>query len=215
MLVQLHGVDVNAKTEGHTPIMLAIVRHLVASVKLLLASGRVDPNLRIYHGMTVLHFAVSLGRTDIVKVLLDYDSDSWKVISGQGFSLLGTAAYHGRVDIVRMLLQSGRFADLNHQCGTLRGTPLWWAAAKGHKPTVKTLLHHPGGGIDMRAENDNGETPLDIARVYEHVRVVRLLKKHLYPVSRADRMRAQDDVFESFESGGEESLGSLFEFETG
>lgn len=108
MLVELEGVDMNAASAGRTPIMYAIERNLVASVKKLMDSGRADPNAADDQGLTALHLAASLCRRDIVQLLLGYDSVDCNAISKEGFTPLGTAAYHGRkatVEIPRALRQ--------------------------------------------------------------------------------------------------------------
>lgn len=212
MLVGLEEVDLNAISAGNTPLAHVIMRNMVAQVKTLMDSGRVDPNAVSASGMTALHTAASLGRVEVIELLLGYDNVDCNARSGDGFTPLGTAAYRGHGAVVELLLRSGRVTDVNARCGDSGGTPLWWAAARGRNAAVKTLLLHGLRDVDVRCANDDGLTPLDIAEAFGFRRVERKLKRRLLAEYRRRNLESMDaDVSETIGSADEEGLGGLFD----
>ena len=67
---------------------------------------------------------------------------------------LDWAAVNGRKEIVELLIRKG--AEVNKNFGM---TPLHLAAAWSHKEVIELLID---GDADVNAQNDSGETPLDI-----------------------------------------------------
>ncbi len=93
--------------------------------------------------------------------------------SKYGRTPLHTAAYEGRFDVVKLLLEHG--ADPNTQDKDGR-TPLHWAALRGLVDVVRLLLVH---GADPTVEDEDGKTPLDLARVKGFHEVVSVIKEWL------------------------------------
>jgi len=81
---------------------------------------------------------------------------------------LHLAAYFGVDEAVRVLSSNG--PDLKDSYGR---TPLWWAAAGGHKGVVKLLLET--GKVDADVKDKYGQTPLSRAAERGHEGVVKLL----------------------------------------
>ena len=79
------------------------------------------------------------------------------------------AVHHGNVPAVRALLKSG--VDVNKRAGD--GTPLYYAAFKGHLSIVALLLD---AGAKARESDDWGISPLNVARASGHENIVKLLK---------------------------------------
>jgi hypothetical protein len=79
----------------------------------------------------------------------------------------------GRVAEIRRLLAEN--PDLIVARTDFGATPLHCAAYEGHTEVVRLLLDL---GADTRAEDDNGQTALDIARATESAEVVRILTDH-------------------------------------
>src|SRR6476646_4362265 len=77
----------------------------------------------------------------------------------EGDTVLATAAYHGHVEIARILLAAG--ADVN--ASKSGETPLSMAAHDGHTETAQLLLEH---GADINAEDQGGLPPLSAMFAY-------------------------------------------------
>ena len=81
------------------------------------------------------------------------------------------AAYNGRINDVRKLIEDGINVNAKY-CG---GTALHAAATKGHSEIVKFLLQYE---VKINAKNKFGLTALDIAEVEKHVKVAEILLKN-------------------------------------
>jgi ankyrin repeat protein len=88
-----------------------------------------------------------------VKALLDAGADAKELTTGDGETVLMTAARTGNVDAVRMLLDRG--ADVNARERYKGQTALMWAAAERHTDVVKLLLSR---GADWRVRSFDRET---------------------------------------------------------
>ena len=82
------------------------------------------------------------------------------------------AAYNGRINDVRKLIEDGINVNAKYNCG---GTALHAAATKGHSEIVKFLLQYE---VKINAKNKFGLTALDIAEVEKHVKVAEILLKN-------------------------------------
>ncbi|XP_057781479.1 putative E3 ubiquitin-protein ligase XBAT34 isoform X2 [Salvia miltiorrhiza] len=77
--------------------------------------------------------------------------------------------------VAKTLIELG--ANVNaYRPGQHNGTPLHHAARRGLEHTVKLLLSHGANALQM---NDNGQTPLDVARAKGHASVVRAIEEHV------------------------------------
>ena len=83
------------------------------------------------------------------------------------------AAQNGDVSAVKKLLAGG--ADITCQDEEWAGTPLHWAAFKGHSKVVSLLLDK---GADVNATNKDGRTALFMAAGFNHRQVVEILLRH-------------------------------------
>jgi len=142
-----------------TPIDLfaAISLDQMSAVSRILAESPEMVNRGDWQGITALERAFNWDRVDCVAALLEAGADV-NAVDALGVSVLNKAAYQGHYDIVRILI--AHHADVN-LADRERNTPLH-EAASGHNPTVIRLLFDAGATPD--AENDYGQTPLDLAR---------------------------------------------------
>ncbi len=104
------GADPNAQDEFlRTPLALAVMQNRTRVVVLLLKAGA-DPNQRWYGGDFALWMAAT-GETDlkITRLLLAHGADV--NAHSRGGTALHIAAFHGRIDVAKVLLKAG--ADAN------------------------------------------------------------------------------------------------------
>jgi ankyrin repeat protein len=74
-LLVTHGADVNIVLNTmDTPLSRAIDRNLTYDVQLLLANGA-NPDYPVFNGQTAVFRAALAGKTEILKMLLDYGAD--------------------------------------------------------------------------------------------------------------------------------------------
>jgi ankyrin repeat protein len=111
-----------------------------------------DPTLAI--------FAASiLGETDRLEPLLSGNRALITAVSTDGWTPLHLAAFFGKTDAVRLLLNKGATVTAR-STNDLHNTPLHAAAAGGHSEIVKILLDH---GADANARQNSGWAPLHAA----------------------------------------------------
>ena len=94
---------------------------------------------------------------EMVRLLLEYDADIELDPTGNG-GALHSAAWRGNVRIAQVLLDAG--ADVNAVNGYSSSTPLHWGM--NNHEIVQLLVT---SGADVLAENENGQTPCDVARI--------------------------------------------------
>lgn len=137
-------------------------------------SGKYGPN-SLNEGKSPLILAVHLGHENLVKLLLDKmetDADL-EAKDSHARTALSMAVQLGRVNIFRLLLNSGRF-DLNSRDSN-GDTPLMIAASQGDEGIVELLLKTATVTVDGR--NNEGKTALLLAvgRFEDSTSVVKLL----------------------------------------
>lgn len=135
--------------------------------------------------------AVNKGQLDAARQLLD-SGVSVKIKNRLGETPLCLAAAQDRPEFLELFLTKG--ADINDADNL--GTPLWWAANKGHLKLVEWLL---GKGADPNKAVKS--SPIGIAAVKEHLDVIELLAAK----------GASHDVFSSALTGNVESLKRLLQ----
>jgi hypothetical protein len=123
-------------------------------------------------GVTALHEAVRKGNIEIVRYLLQKESDI-HLKNYNGLSPLHVAAYCGENEIVRALIAAG--ADVNAKAKD-NITPLHTAASMGHADTVELLINS-GAKAHARSSKD-GSTPEDFATREGHQDVSDFLSRY-------------------------------------
>ena len=182
------GVDINTKdVEGRTVLIYLAYQenrvprksaaaaetdflHYQKIIRLLFACS-IDIEAK-FEGRTALHWAVSRGNTELVRVLLAYGEGKSADIHALALrkkTALHLAAEKNFVEVIEILLKHG--AD--HKA-TSDGawTPLHNAADHGHSRVVQLLLD---SSADATAATDAGRLPLHWAAENGHVDCVRLL----------------------------------------
>ncbi|PIA90499.1 Ankyrin repeat domain-containing protein 23 [Cercospora beticola] len=108
-----HSADIDAMDDqNRTPLFKAVHRQRLEIVEVLLQWEKSKVNTRTIHdGATLLHEAVKSNKTDCAKMLLQADPQLVNLQSRSGQTALHVCAERGRVEHVRLLIDSA--ADLN------------------------------------------------------------------------------------------------------
>jgi len=118
--------------------------------------------------------AAAVGDADRLAELLDGDPNLTAACSSDGFTALHLAAFFGRGDAARLLLDGG--ADVGAVSrNDMEVQPLHSAVAGKHREVVAALLV---AGADPNASQQGGVTPLMAAEQHEDSDMVRLLMDH-------------------------------------
>lgn len=147
------GADVNQSIEGFTPLMLA---RDAKTVKILAEAGA-DVNARSeLLKQTMLMFAVSNGKADVVQALVDAGADVRAKDPDTGMTALAHAVMGKRsqMEIIRILLEAGANPDEGEILGM---SMLNYAAVGGKSEVLQALIE---GGADINVANEQGATAL-------------------------------------------------------
>lgn len=234
-LIQKLEIDVNALDpyEKVSALSLAVSSSQRDTVSLLLAQPGIDVNCRDGSKQTPLHRAVSVGRPDLVQLLLDAGAKPG-VQDGEGHVPLVSAARGGQQEILEMLVGTKAALDQAEKGGmtalavaasegSIRmvkallaaaavkktplelGAPLQAAAEKGHGRVIELLI---GAGADVNAADLEGRTPLMKAALSDQVEALSILVQAGAKPDMADRhgMYAYDHAVSSGKKKAKEYL---------
>jgi len=134
---------------GVSALMLARYR-LDRAVTDALLQG--DPELDVFE-------ATALGYVDRLHLRLDEDPSRATARSADGFTALHFAAFFGKAEVARILLEAGAGVDAVAD-NEMRVQPLHSAAASRHLEVCRLLL---AAGADVDARQAGGFTPLHAA----------------------------------------------------
>jgi len=149
-LLEVDPARANARdASGVSAILLSRYRSDRATTDALLA---VDPDLDVFE-------AAALGYADRLGEDLRSDPGRAAALSADGFTALHLAAYFGKAEAARQLLDAG--ADANAvSANTMLVQPLHSAAAGGHREVCRILL---AAGADVNATQRDGYAPIHAA----------------------------------------------------
>ncbi|MDR0590496.1 MAG: ankyrin repeat domain-containing protein [Puniceicoccales bacterium] len=181
-LVLLHAYpsleeDINRRIGGENTLLhfLAKIAYIPPQerkgiVESLLKYPEIDVNVRDSRGWTPLHWAVSDGQTETVKLLLAQPAIKVNEPGIFGETPLHVASEFGQTEVVKLLLAHPKI-DVNAR-GPIGGTPLHIASEFWQTEVVKLLLNH---SADVNALDSRGWTPLHWAVSHGQTETVRLL----------------------------------------
>ena len=154
---------------GKTPLMYAVHKNNMATVKLLVNHPDVDVNRMNSVGFlwSILIWAIQHGHPGLVRLLLQRehnkintkDSDDWRF------------SWARQDDMVKKLLWH-KTTKMNDQ-DTKHWTALSWAVVTVRSEAVRLLLSQDR--VDPNRRTANGLTPLAIAAALEHIEIAKLL----------------------------------------
>jgi ankyrin repeat protein len=192
-LLMEHGAGVDAvDSHGRTPLMWAAMQgHIEVAGELLKAGA--DVNRATPSGWTALQYAAQAGQSQLVEFLRERGAQDapatatvdvasaenpeepvrnkeMNALDSQGFSTLHRAAIRGDHEAVKDLLARGADTDVAQR--QYQGTPLQYAAARGHGQAARLLIE---AGANINATDSLGRTPLMWAAMKGQQELVKLL----------------------------------------
>ena len=172
-----------------------------------------DPDARLVHAATPLHFAATFSTNPaVIRALLDAGADV-NAQSDDGTTPLHIAAtFNDNPAIIAALLDGG--ADPNARRAN-RATPLHLAALGQKNPAVIAALLD--AGADINAQDEDGNTPLDLAKLRRRpAKIIAALEERARSVEQAHgatapEAAAADSVdCEGWDPNEEERLQSFY-----
>lgn len=147
--------------DGVSALLHARYRSDRAMLDALLAA---DPAMDVFD-------AAALGHLDRLRARLEEDPDVVRAFSADGFTALHLAAFFGKPEAARALLEAG--ADVaTYGVNPLANQPLHAAAAGRHIEVSRLLV---AAGAPVNATQHGGTTPLHAAAQHGDVELVELL----------------------------------------
>ena len=161
------GLDADtADPDGNTILMIA-ARLGHQDLVSLLVSRKASVTRRSPHGDTALMMASLKGHLAIARLLVANGAQ----VSHAGWAPLHYAAFEGRAEVVKYLLEKG--ADKNSLAPN-GFTPLMLAARGGHLEAARSLLYEDA---DVTVRGPKGETALGIAQERKNLELEGLLRR--------------------------------------
>ncbi|RDH30904.1 ankyrin [Aspergillus welwitschiae] len=182
LLLETNKVDINSVDyQNRPPLTWALFNSLERMkpvVKLLLATGRADLNIRDESSdRTALSWVCGGGHLEIVKWLLETGKADVNTIEKyHGRTPLSWAAFDRHQEIMKVLIATGQ-ADLEARDREEGRTVLSWAAGNGLEAGVRALLET--GKVDVNSKDRNRRTPLFWALSNGHQNTALLLEEAL------------------------------------
>ncbi|MBN2663543.1 MAG: ankyrin repeat domain-containing protein [Bacteroidales bacterium] len=177
------GADVNAKdVYSNTPLQLSVSDdHNFALSKLLIENGALVTDKNI-DGQTPLHLACMYNEDTKTVDLLIQNGAELNVKDNNGWTPVMYAAFYGNIEIMKFLMDKGADIELKNDddfaIWDLRradgSTVLFNLVKEGDFDLVKLFVKK---GADINAVNSYGETPIIIAKEYEHKKIEKYLKR--------------------------------------
>lgn len=152
----------------HRVLLLAVQKRME---NLSMTLIKLDPELAAIddNDRSVLWYSVDQGLEKMVNSLMITNKFDLNQRDINGYSPLAQAAYRGRLDIVRKLMQGGASAaTLTNQ----KNSPLMLASLSGNTKLVGYLID---AGVDINVQNEIGDTALIIAAAEAKNEIVKLL----------------------------------------
>ena len=146
--------------EGVSALLLARYRFDRETTDALLAA---DPELDVFE-------AAALGYVDRLRERLLDSADAVAAFSPDGFTALHLAAFFGKAEVARLLLEHGAGVDV-YTRNPFANQPLHAAAAGRHIEVCRILI---AAGADVNATQHGGFTPLHEAAQHGDVEMVEL-----------------------------------------
>ena len=153
-------------------LISAVIHGNINNVKKYLNDGSVNVNGTDRDGWTALHYACSKGYGDIAELLLDHGADIDARSYYNDTTPLHFACLYDHASTTKLLLDRGCAVNSVRYDGE---TALHTACRLGSMECVKELLAH---GADTTVKDNNGKTPLDVAKRSKNQSIIDLVMEH-------------------------------------
>lgn len=163
-------VDVPDKL-SFTPLMVAAQKGFTRLVNILVNHGA-DVNHKNGSGKDSLMLACFAGHLDVVKYLRKFGA-SWESRDKGGSTAMHWAADGGHLNVINYMLHDGCKVDVKDNISLW--TPLMRVSAVTGNADVASLLVKAGADVNMR--DKDGKTPLMVAVLNNHEKLVQLLSE--------------------------------------
>ena len=178
-LLSESAIDLNlVDNEGRTPLMIACENdnYYFVFYFMKVASNKIDINQTDNNNWTALHYAAFHNHEDIVQLLLFYGGkNSLSMKTKDGYSPLHLAVSQKAENSLRALLEEN---DININEKSNNGkTLLHFVAINGFISGLRMLMNKPS--LDKEAKDDLNLTPLDYAKKYHRIGIIRLLQDNV------------------------------------
>lgn len=156
---------------GNTALHWAVLAQQDAIVRFLLKIGKISPYSINAHRRTPLHLAAINGNLDVAQELLKHDAkldleDEW------GATALYLAQSNQYVNVAVALVEAGADIDADE----IEVQKMFFAAIElNNVPAADALINR--GRADVLSRNNEGMTPLQLAKANENGEMIQLLKK--------------------------------------
>lgn len=170
--------NVNQQNKGgKTPLMKAVKIGNTENVLALLARGALPD---IANGATALHVACSWDQAEIASLLVNAGANI-EAVDGNLMRPIHHAAYISSIKMLRVVVENGADASTTTRCkDTALHLLLAGLTEKSNKKYVAKILEGVkilvAANADAIAQNDAGETPLDIAMQCGQYEIAHVLK---------------------------------------
>ena len=163
------GAYVNATNKKNvTSLMLACEMGDVDAMNVLLSAGA-DRTIKDADGYTWFHYAVHGCSKDVLQSIIAKGADVNATSKGNGTPLM-LASWYGQVDAIKVLLSAGADQTIKDANGY---TWIHYAVRGGcSKEVLQSIIDH---GADVNVTNEEGDTPLMLARKNENEDAINVL----------------------------------------
>ena len=151
------GQSVNVADEGgETPVHKAVRRGDEALLALLLAQPNVLPDEPDGLRHTPIALAIQLGHLGIAKQLIAHGVDLGRRSEPDGMTLLHKSCWSGHLEMTKLLLDTGRFAQLLEAKDKAGRTPLHLASFRAPEQVCRMLI---AAGANPMTQDARGSMP--------------------------------------------------------
>jgi len=177
-----NNARVDVRVERWSPLTLAAGFGFRETVELLVKHGAAVQIRNEPH--SPLHVAAANGHAEVAAFLLE-EGAAPNVLSGEyEYAPLHKAARWGYIDVIKVFFEHGAKANpvKPHippeylEDGIWPPTPLHRAVKHGHTQAVELLINN---NADLEIRDEQGRTPLELAREKDHPEIVRLLETQI------------------------------------
>lgn len=161
---------VDGKPKNKSPVHAAILGRNIDVLKLFWRKDRSSFSKRCEKGGNPLHCAAYVGYTDGISFLLKNSYGLAYLRDKQGLFPIHSAASQGHVDIIQLMVQK---RPDSRELLTLQGQNILHIAAKSGKcRAFGRMLKMPELEKLINGKDADGNTPLHVATIYSHPKVV-------------------------------------------